>query len=154
MMRRFITSSLALAFSVLPAVAITNPAVYALAVLQITTALTSSAQTAITSLAGATAVSIECSFTYGSGGTTASATIQTSMDGGTTWRDVTRCDFTTATRVAYGNLSGLTAKNVATFAALASEGVNDGLLGDQLRAVVTTTGTYVNTTLSVRASVR
>lgn len=154
MMRRVFVSLLALALAILPAGAITNPGVYTLAAVQITTAITSSAQTAITDLDGATGVSIECSFAYGSGGTTASATIQTSLDGGTTWRDVARCDFTTATRVAYGNLSGLTAKNVATFSALASEGVNDGLLGDRLRAVITTTGTYVNTTLAVRASVR
>lgn len=154
MIRRVLASLLALALAILPAGAISNPGVYTLAALQITTALTSSAQTAITDLDGATAVSIECSFAYGSGGTTASATIQTSLDSGSTWRDVARCDFTTSTRVAYANLLGLTAKNVATFSALAVEGVNDGLLGNQLRAVVTTTGTYVNTTLAVRASVR
>lgn len=151
--RRCLAGILALALAWLPARAITNPGIYTLAALSITTALTGSAQTAI-SLDGATAVSIECNFQYGSGGTTASGVIQTTFDGGTTWRDVARCDFTTSTRVAYANLSGLTYKAVATYSALSSEGQNDGLIGDHLRAVITSTGTYANTVLSIRVSAR
>lgn len=131
-----------------------NPGPYPLVVEQITTAVASQAQTPITNLDGMTAVSLEASFAYGSGGSTASCTVQTTFDEGTTWRDIARFDFTTATRVAVANLSGLLSKAVTGYSALASEGVNDGVLGDQLRAVVTSTGTYVNSTLSVRASVR
>lgn len=130
------------------------PDVYTLASLSITTALTDSAQTAIEDLDGMTAVTIEANFAYGSGGTTCKAWVQTSFDGGTTWRDIAEFDFTTATRVAVANLSGLLSKAVTAYAALTSEGVTDGVLGDRLRVKVTSTGTYVNTTLSVRASVR
>lgn len=154
MLRRPVAIVLVALALLAPAAAAISVGVYTLASLGITTALTSSAQTAITNLDGATAASLEASFAYGSGGTSASAVVSTSCDAGTTWRDVARFDFTTATRVVYANLSGLTAKNVATYAALASEGVNDGLLCPQLRASITSVGTYVNTTLTVRASVR
>lgn len=132
----------------------TNGGVYTLAALGITTALTSSAQTAIDDLDGATAVTLEAALAWGSGGTSIAAVVQTSFDGGTTWRDIARFDFTTASAVKVANLSGLLSKVVTAYAALASEGVFDGVLGDRLRAVITSVGTYVNTTLSVRAAVR
>lgn len=131
-----------------------NPGVYTLAAMDITTALTSSAQTAIDDLDGMTAVTLDVSFAYGSGGTSCSVTVQTTFDGGTSWRDIARFDFTTSTAIKQCNLEGLLSKDVTAYAALAAEGVNDGVLGDQLRAVVTSVGTYATTTLSVRASVR
>lgn len=131
-----------------------SPGIYALAALQITSALAAVAQTPIASLSGMTAVTLEANFAYGSSGTTCSATVQTSFDGGTNWRDIARFDFTTASAVKVANLSGLLSKAVSSYAVLGSEGVFDGVLGDQLRAVVTSTGTYVNSTLSVRAAVR
>jgi hypothetical protein len=131
-----------------------TPGVYTLASLGITTALTDSAQTAIDDVAGMTAVTLEASFSYGSGGTTCIAYVQTTFDGGTTWRDIARFDFATATAVKVANLSGLLSKAIAAYAALSAEGVLDGVLGDRLRVKVTSTGTYVGSTLSVRASVR
>lgn len=131
-----------------------NPGVYTLASLGITTALTSSAQTAMEDMAGALAVTLEANFTYGSGGTTCIVTVQTTFDGGTTWRDIARFDFATATAVKVANLSGLLSKAVTAYAALSAEGVFDGVLGDEFRAIVTSTGTYVNTTLAVRMNVR
>lgn len=128
--------------------------VYSLASLAITTALSAQAQTAIEDLDGMTAVTLEAVFGYGSGGTSAAVTIQTSLDGGTTWRDIARFDFTTASATKVANLSGLLSKAVTAYAALGSEGVLDGILGDALRVVVTSVGTYANTTLSIRASVR
>lgn len=133
---------------------LTNPGVYNLAVAQITVAQTAAAQTPIASLDGATAASIEAAFGYGSGGTSCDVVVQTSLDGGTTWRDIAHFTFTTASAVKYANLSGLTAKGITAYADLAAEGVNDGLVGNQLRAVITSVGTYANTTLSVRVSVR
>ncbi len=130
-----------------------NPRVYTLAALGLTTALTAQAQEAIIDLDGLTAVTLEASFGYGSGGATGSVTVQTSFDG-TLWRDIARFDFTTATATKVANLSGLLSKAVTAYAALGSEGVLDGVLGDRLRAVVTTTGTYVGTTLSLRAACR
>lgn len=113
----------------------------------ITTAVTGQAQTAIEDLEGTTAVTLVAKFTYGSGGTSVGAVVQTSIDGGTTWYDIARFDFLVATRIAYANLSGLTYKAAATYSTLSAEGQNDGLLGAQIRAVLTTVGTYAGGTL-------
>lgn len=134
-----------------------NPGVLTLAAVNLTAPLTAQAQTMpvnADSLDGMTAVTLTAEFQYGSGGTTCSAVVQTSFDGGTVWWDIARFDFTTATRKAACNLEGLLSKAVSTYTALASEGVFDGVLGSELRCVLTSTGTYVNTTLAIRASVR
>lgn len=131
-----------------------NPGVFPLAALQIGAAKSIALLTPITGFAGMTGVTLEANFQWGSGGSACSAIVATSFDGGTTWRHIARFDFTTAGRVAVANLSGLLSKAVASYSDLASEGVNDGILGDQLAVFLVSTGTYVNTTLSVRASVR
>jgi hypothetical protein len=129
-----------------------NPGSYDLAVLQITAALSAQAQTAIEDLDGMERVSIEAEFLYGSGGTTCAAVVQTRFGGGN-WRDIARFDFTTASATKHATLTKDT-KAVTAYAALASEGVYDRVLGDELRAVITSTGVYGgSTTLSVRASV-
>jgi hypothetical protein len=100
------------------------------------------------------AVTLFANFTYGSGGTTCAAIIQTSLDG-TNWIDIARFDFTTSSAAKRCNLSGLTPVAVAAVAALSAEGVTDGILGDRLRAKITSTGTYAgNTSISLRSSVR
>lgn len=131
-----------------------NPGIFPLMALQIAAARPLALVSPITGLDGMSAVTLEANFQWGSGGATCSAIVATSFDGGTTWRHVARFDFTTAARVAVTNLSGLLSKAVASYSDLASEGVNDGLLGDRLAVFLVSTGTYVNTTLSVRASVR
>src|SRR6185369_18093939 len=108
-----------------------NPDVYALAALQIDTPK-DAILTPILSLEGMKAVSLEASFKYGSGGTTCVAIVLTTFDGGTTWRQIARFDFTTASATKVANLSGLLSKAVAVYADLNSDGVNDGLLGDRL----------------------
>lgn len=131
-----------------------NPGCYSLAALGITTALTSSAQSAIEDLEGMTAVSLEAAWAWGSGGTSVVAVVQVSSDEGNNWRDVARFDFATAAAVKYANLSGLTPKGITAYAALSAEGVTDGLLGKSLRCVITSVGTFVNSTLAIRATVR
>lgn len=133
-----------------------NPGVYLLASVPVTSAITSPAgkQTAIVNLAGMTAVTLEFDFTYGSGGTTCSAIVRTPFDGGTKFRDIARADFTTAAAVKHCNLEGLLSKGMTAYAALAAEGVYDGVLGDQLMVEIISTGTYANTVMTVRASVR
>jgi hypothetical protein len=143
-----------------------NPGIYNLGDEAITTALTNSvitegvsssgaAQSLIDRLAGMTAVTLFCEFIYGSGGTTCVVTVQTSINQGDDWIDIARFDFTTANRSVVCNLSGLLSKVVTAFVALSVEGVADGILGDRLRARVTSTGTYAgNTSVSVRAAVR
>ena len=120
----------------------------------ITTALSAQAQTAITGQDGATGLTLVASFLYGSGGTSAVVVVSTSCDGGSVWYDIAYFGFTTASATKYANLSGLTPKAPAAYAALVADGVNDGLICPQIRAVLTTVGTYANSTLSVRASLR
>lgn len=100
------------------------------------------------------AVTLFVNFVYGSGGTTCAVVIQTSIDD-VVWIDVARFDFTTASLSKIANLSGLTPVSAATVATLSSQGQTDGILGDRLRAKITTTGTYAgNTSVSVRANPR
>jgi hypothetical protein len=131
-----------------------NANVYPLAALAIGAARSLSILTPVVDLDGMEAVTIEANFQYGSGGTTCSAIVATTFDGGTTWRHIARFDFTTTGAVKVVNLNGHLSKAVTAYADLASEGVLDGVLGDQLAVLVQSTGTYVNTVLSVRASVR
>lgn len=132
-----------------------NGGVYDLAAFGITTALGGAALTPIDDLDGLTAVTLEFAFAYGSGGTVGGfAKVQTSFDEGTTWRDIARVDIGTASFVKHCNLEGLLSKGITAYADLGAEGVYDGVLGDRLRAVVTTVGTYANTTLAIRASAR
>jgi hypothetical protein len=98
-------------------------------------------------------VTVQCNFTYGSGGTTADAWVQTSLDGGATWVDIANCHFTTSTaRFAY-NLSSLTpvtTEYTPTDGTLSANTAKDGILGPSYRVKYTTTGTYAtSTTLSV-----
>ena len=132
-----------------------SPGLYTLGVVPITGAIAASAgtQTPIVNLDGMTAVTLEVAFSYTSGGTTCSALIQTNFDG-STWRDIARFDFTTAAGVKHCSLEGLLSKAVTAYAALAAEGVYDGVLGNSLRLVVSSTGTYVGAQISARASVR
>jgi len=127
--------------------------VYILAALSIAAAQTSILSPA-ENLDGMTGVTLEANFQYGSGGTTCSAIVMTSFDDGTSWRHIARFDFTMAAAVKVANLNGLLSKAVVAYADLNSEGVTDGVLGNMLAVKVISTGTYVNTTLSVRASVR
>lgn len=131
-----------------------NAGVYTLAAVDLTAALTAQAYTAIEDLEGMSEASLDVYFQYGSGGTTCVVTISTSFDGGTTWVQIARFEFTTATRRATAKLGGGASWDVATYAALSVEGIRDGVLGDRLRAEITSTGTYANTTVGVRASVR
>lgn len=128
-----------------------NPGTYDLFVGSITAALSAAAQTAITDLDGMSTVSLEAEFLGGAGGTSCSGVVQTRFGAGN-WRDIARFDFTTAPATKHATLTK-GSKAVTVYSALASEGVYDGVLGDQLRALLTSVGTYTNTTLSLRASV-
>lgn len=113
------------------------------------------AQDFIDRLGGMKAVTLQARFNYGSGGTTLKVDVETSLDHGLTWLPIVRLAFGTASAVKVANLSGMTPKAPAAVAALSDDAVLDGILGDRLRARITSTGTYGgNTSVSVRASVR
>ena len=68
-----------------------------LTTLPITTAVTSQVTPALIKRDFAPeSLVIQANFTYGSGGTSADAWVQTSLDGGTTWTDIANFHFTTA----------------------------------------------------------
>ncbi len=114
------------------------------------------AQAFIDGLDFAAAVTLQANFTYGSGGTTVKADVETSLDQGVTWVAIARFAFSTASAEKLFNLSGLTPKTTAvTPGTLSDDAVVDGILGDRLRCRITSTGTYAgNTSVSVRAAVR
>lgn len=143
-----------------------NPGIFNLGDRAITTALTDevittgvavsgASQEQIDRLAGMSSVSLHASFVYGSGGTTCAVIVQTSLDQGASWIDVARFDFTTANAKKVANIVASGAVAPGAVSALSVEGKLDGILGDRLRAKVTSTGTYGgNTSVSVRAAVR
>lgn len=100
-------------------------------------------------------LTLQGNFTYGSGGTTADAWVQTSFDGGATWTDIASFHFTTASARKVVNLSAATP--VATQAsptdgALTANTAVDGLLGPLLRVKYASAGTYAGTTLRIDAA--
>lgn len=117
----------------------------------ITTAVTGAVSDAVEGLAGVGAVLIEAIFTYGSGGTNATAWVQTRMPSGE-WVDVACMQFTTATAKRAANLSGRTpvTTHYDITTALTAGQSKDGILGDAFRTKLTTTGTYADdTTLEI-----
>lgn len=100
-------------------------------------------------------LAIQGNFTYGSGGTTMDAWVQSSLDGGNTWIDVCNFHFTTASARFVFNLSALTAvtaEYTPTDGTLAANTAKDGILGNLYRAKWTSVGTYAGgTTLSLDA---
>lgn len=104
-------------------------------------------------LEGMTSATIEADFDYGTGTATGILLVQTRI-GWTNWLDILRIDLAEASRLEIANLTAA-ALGVTSYAALSAEGVTNGVLGTQLRAVLTTTGTYAgNTALAVTATVR
>jgi hypothetical protein len=121
-----------------------------LANLPITTAVTTQKTTAVPLTNGAfNSALFEAIFTYGSGGTTVDAWVQTSLDGGATFFDVMNFHFTTASASFIFNISALTSitsEYTPTNGTLASNTCKDGLLGDRWQVLYTTTGTYAGST--------
>jgi hypothetical protein len=131
-----------------------NPGTYDLAVIDFS-GVSGAALTPVIGLEGALSVTLDVDFKFGSTATpTGNVKVQTSFDGGSSWRDVARFDFAQASFVKHANLEFLLSKGITAYAALAAEGVYDGVMGPQLRVLPTWTGSYSGSTLAVRANVR
>jgi hypothetical protein len=96
---------------------------------------------------------IQCIFTYGSGGTTADAYVQTSIDGGNSWIDVAHCSYATASLKGIYNVVSNTPHATAVVPTDGSgptaNTANDGIIGSMWRVKYVTVGTYVGTSLRV-----
>ena len=133
-----------------------------LANLAITTAVAAQTTTALQARPGPggqrapDSVVLQAVFTYGSGGTSADAWVQTSIDGGATWIDVANFHFTTSSAKFLFNLNSstsVTTEYTPTDGTLTANTAKDGILGNLLRVKYTTVGTYAgNTTLKVDAN--
>ncbi len=111
----------------------------------ITTALTNTGPAAVTGLGKISALSLFCTFTYvASTATSVKVYVQTSLDDGSTWYDIACFAFTTASAVKNSNIDGFAqvAAATPTTGTLADNACVHGLLGDRLRFVVTSVGTY------------
>lgn len=93
----------------------------------------------------ARSICAQANFTYGSGGTTVDAYLQTSIDAGVTWVDICNFHFTTSSQRYLFNLSSLTpvtAEYTATDGTLSANTAKDGVLGPLFRIKLASTGTY------------
>lgn len=131
------------------------PGIYSLGDFQVALAATQSGDP-VTGFEGMLSATISARLAYGSGGTTAVVVVATSLNQGGSWIDIARFDFATAGAEQAVNLSGLTPRTMPYAAIpLAAAGSVDGILGDRLKATVTSTGTYAGSTVvSVRVSAR
>lgn len=94
-------------------------------------------------------IALQANFVYGSGGTTVSAWIQTSLDGGATAIDAANFSYATASARGGMVLSALTvatSPQVLTDGTLAANTAPGAPLGSMWRVKWTTTGTYAGAT--------
>lgn len=121
-----------------------------LPVLIISTAISATATTPVKGLAGMKYLVVQAVFLYGSGGTTANAYVQTTLDGGVSWIDIMNFSFTTATAVKISacttSIAPATQANAPTDGSLTANTIVQGILGNQLRVKYVTTGTYAGAT--------
>lgn len=94
-------------------------------------------------------LTLDATFTYGSGGTSVRAYVQTSFDGGTSWMDVAALVFLLVNKRRLVNLradSAVTTPATPTDGTLTDDTVVNGFLGEHWRVVVTSVGTYAGNT--------
>lgn len=127
-----------------------NSGVFVLIAESVTSPLAVVPFNAVDSLDGISAANLLCEMLGGSGGTSIDVWAQTSFDKGLTWLDVAHFSFLTSAGKKSVVLNALASKGVTAYSALGSEGVNDGILGDQMRGVITSVGTYTNTSVALR----
>lgn len=127
--------------------------------LTIAAAVGATATDPVVSLGSMDYLVVEAKFLYGSGGTNATAYVQTSLDNGLTWVDVICFQFTTSAASKISAVTTHIAPAAQAFApsdgALTANTVIQGVLGDRLRLKYVTTGTYGGaTSLAVYATIK
>ena len=123
----------------------------------VTTAVSATTTTAVDVDPAMKSLTLQCNFTYGSGGTSAIYRVQTTIDG-TNWIDIAAFDHATASLRRVFNLSGrtpVTTIYTALDGTLTADTAKDGLIGTKLRVKRTTVGTYAgDTTVVITALLR
>ncbi len=114
--------------------------------LTISAAVSAIATDPILGLGGVDYLTVEAKFLYGSGGTNATAYVQTSLDGGLTWVDIMCFQFTTAAASKVSSVTTHIAPGTQAFApsdgGLSANTIINGVIGDRIRLKYVTTGTY------------
>lgn len=129
-----------------------NPGDYVLASLAVSTAIvTAQAQTAITGLEGMRELTLEAELLGGTGGSTFTAIVRSRIGSGGILREIARFDFTTAAAKSCTLTKGQA--SIAALSALSANLVLQNFLGTELDCIVSSSGTYTNTTFVLRASV-
>jgi len=123
----------------------------------ITAALTAEVFPAVTGLGSPTAATLQATFTNQGGGTSVTAYVQTSIDGGSNYFDIA-CFHFTATGNVIATVDGrksITAPANLTDGSLADNTVQEGFLGAQFRVKVTSVGTFTaGTQLTVKLATK
>jgi hypothetical protein len=125
--------------------------------LAITTAVTAKTTAPLQLREGAPeSITLQANFAYGSGGTSVSAWVQTSLDGGATWADVSNFSFTTSSAreaMSVSSLTTATTPQALTDGTLAANTATGVPLGTVWRVKYTSVGTYAgSTTLRIDAT--
>ncbi|MCO6178819.1 hypothetical protein [Ciceribacter sp. RN22] len=134
-----------------------NPGDYSLCDQPITTAINNVALTPIQDLEGMVAATIEAKLSWGSGGSSLKAYVQTTLDRGDSWIDIACFAFTTGSSIKVINLSGLTPITDAVTTsdgAMADNTCLNGILGSALRVRLVSVGTYATTIFGVKVNAR
>lgn len=109
--------------------------------------------TAVDGFGDASAVTVQVKATIATAGTAINLYVQTSLDQGDSWIDIMAFNFTTTTEVVVATVDArksITTPYTPTDGSLTPDTVKEGILGDRLRFLAKTTGTYANTTVAVR----
>lgn len=86
---------------------------------------------------------------YGSGGESLVVHLQTSLDGGKTAIGIAALKFAKASQTKVVNLSSVSPRGpFVPREKLPAEGIEDGVIGDMLRTVITPTGKFENTAVT------
>jgi hypothetical protein len=112
---------------------------------QIATASGQTVGTGVSGFGNPQALTIQARFTYvASAATSVTAWVQTTIDG-TNWIDIASFGFTTASSAVVVNVSGtssITTPTAITDGSLASNTIQQGILGSSYRVKYTSVGTY------------
>lgn len=100
-------------------------------------------------------IAVQATFTYGSGGTTVDAYLQTSLDSGATWIDIAQFHFALASARFVYNLNSqtpVTAEYTPTDGTLAANTSKDGIVGPLYQVKLASAGTYAGSNLRIDVS--